>query len=182
MSKCTIAILRLRLLFFDHPLTELNPDKFAYTFTPSGHGISTSDSSPTGSSWHLTVDVTVPEGGTCPPYSVAGTFSTTQSYATCAMYACGGNEFTVSVCGSFTGDTYLRLVDGTGYELASNDDKCGRGSAFTVQIPHSYGCGTFNIREGCYGSGACSGTVTYTSKSQTMKLLSLFCLRNDTKI
>ena len=100
--------------------------------------------------------------GTCPYYSASDTYAATQNYTTCAMYACGEYEVSVSVCDSYGGDTYLVLVDALGNELASNDDSCGVGSAFTVQIPPSYGCGTFYIREGCWDTDACSGIVSYT--------------------
>ncbi|RKH05111.1 serine protease [Corallococcus sp. CA053C] len=59
---------------------------------------------------------------------------------------------------SGTGDTYLRLYNGT-TQVASNDDACGTLSyaSFTATT-----AGTYQIRAGCYSSGSCSGTVAYT--------------------
>ncbi|RYZ43255.1 MAG: serine protease [Myxococcaceae bacterium] len=59
---------------------------------------------------------------------------------------------------SGTGDTYLRLYNGT-TQVTSNDDACGTLSyaSFTATA-----AGTYQIRAGCYSSGSCSGTVSYT--------------------
>ncbi|WP_324291449.1 pre-peptidase C-terminal domain-containing protein [Corallococcus sp. bb12-1] len=59
---------------------------------------------------------------------------------------------------SGTGDTYLRLYNGT-TQAASNDDACGTLSyaSFTATT-----AGTYQIRAGCYSTGSCSGTVSYT--------------------
>ncbi|WP_233595939.1 MULTISPECIES: serine protease [Corallococcus] len=59
---------------------------------------------------------------------------------------------------SGTGDTYLRLYNGT-TQAASNDDACGTLSyaSFTATT-----AGTYQIRAGCYSNGSCSGTVSYT--------------------
>ena len=94
--------------------------------------------------------------GICPYFSVLN-----PNQDTCAIYACGGFELSVSVCDSYTGDTYLRLVDANGNELMRNDDYCDAGSAFTYSIPSSYACGTYYIIEGCYKYSACSGEVKY---------------------
>ena len=100
--------------------------------------------------------------GSCPAFSVTNTNSATQNYATCAISLCGGYELSVSVCSSYSGDTYLRLVDAVGNQVAYNDNYCASGSAFTVTIPASYACQTFYVREGCFLSSSCSGTATYT--------------------
>ncbi|NOK17262.1 serine protease [Corallococcus carmarthensis] len=59
---------------------------------------------------------------------------------------------------SGTGDTYLRLYNGT-TQVTSNDDACGTLSyaSFTATT-----AGTYQIRAGCYSTGSCGGTVSYT--------------------
>lgn len=61
---------------------------------------------------------------------------------------------TVGTCGSYTGDTYIRLFK-NGVEQASNNDACGLGSELTVVSNGS----TYAIRVGCFGSGSCSGNL-----------------------
>src|SRR5262249_32097544 len=56
-----------------------------------------------------------------------------------------------------TGDTYLRLYN-NGVQVAANDDACGVLSQITYTASAG---GTYTIREGCYSSGSCSGTVAY---------------------
>ncbi|QSQ22182.1 trypsin-like peptidase domain-containing protein [Pyxidicoccus parkwayensis] len=69
------------------------------------------------------------------------------------------NFGTCSVAGaSGTGDTYLRLYNGT-TQVASNDDSCGTLSFASFKATTA---GTYQIRAGCYSSGSCSGTVAYT--------------------
>jgi hypothetical protein len=52
----------------------------------------------------------------CQPYSVLGTGSNsaTAAYAECAVPLIADYEYTISVCDSFSGDTLLRLVAGSG--------------------------------------------------------------------
>jgi len=67
--------------------------------------------------------------------------------------------------GSCTGDTYLRLYDpSTGLELAANDDYNG---SLCSQITYTFtaSCRTYQLREGCYSSGSCSGQVYYSGSS-----------------
>lgn len=59
---------------------------------------------------------------------------------------------------SGTGDTYLRLYNGS-TQVASNDDACGALSYASFKATTA---GTYQIRAGCYSSGSCSGTVAYT--------------------
>lgn len=76
-----------------------------------------------------------------------------------------GQLLTIGTCGmpgsSFSGDTYLRLFNLSGSQVApANDDACGElGSqmVYTATAGRSY-----LIRVGCYSSGSCSGTVAWT--------------------
>jgi len=101
----------------------------------------------------------------CSPYSASKTNSaTTGNSAMCQFTACGGISITISSCspegGTCTTDTYLRLRDSKGIELASNDDYCGVCSFISYSTPSTSACGTiYTIVEGCYSSKSCSATV-----------------------
>ena len=67
---------------------------------------------------------------------------------------------TCTVAGSAgTGDTWLRLYNPAGQQVASNDDACGVLSYASFKAVTA---GTYQIRAGCYSSTKCSGTVAYT--------------------
>jgi hypothetical protein len=74
-----------------------------------------------------------------------------------------GQTVTIGTCGvsgaSASGDTYLRLYNASGIEVASNDDSCGLASKMVFT---STGGGSLQIRAGCYSSNSCSGTVAWT--------------------
>jgi len=89
--------------------------------------------------------------------------------SSCLFSACENDVVVASLCnefnvGSCTGDTYLRIVDSKGIEVASNDDSCGACSKISFIIP-SFGCDKFYIHQGCYGNEACGGQVSITSVS-----------------
>lgn len=102
------------------------------------------------------------DGGTvqqCAPYSVSATDSATTNYAVCAVAACPGDRITIeSVSGTCVGDQYIRLFSGS-TQLSYNDDG-GDGvcSKLSYTFSSSGDCDTYELREGCYGSDACSGT------------------------
>jgi len=103
----------------------------------------------------------------CPAYSTSNTNSATSNYAVCSITACSGDTvlMTTFFPGSCNGDTYLRLYDpSTGSELAADDDF--NGSACS-QITYLFtaSCRTYELREGCYGSGSCGGRVFYSVSS-----------------
>jgi hypothetical protein len=57
-------------------------------------------------------------------------------------------------------DTYLVLVNSTGALMTSNDDACSSGSEITFTAPGgSTDCTTYQLREGCFSTKTCSGTV-----------------------
>ncbi len=75
-----------------------------------------------------------------------------------------GQTLTIATCGlpgaNFTGDTYLRLHNAYGAEVAANDDACGgRGSSITFTAAVT---GDYIIAAGCFSSGTCSGSVAWT--------------------
>lgn len=97
-------------------------------------------------------------------YSASDTDSAQQNTVNRSISLIAGQKITIGTCGltgaTFTGDTYLRLIGPSVLEAASNDDACGgAGSHFTyVATANS----SYQIRSGCYGSSACTGTVVWT--------------------
>ena len=60
---------------------------------------------------------------------------------------------TWNVLGDFTGDPYLRLVNGpSGGQVSYNDDWCGLGSEISFTAPTA---GSYCLNMGCYSSRAC---------------------------
>jgi len=99
-------------------------------------------------------------------YSASNTASATANTLNQTVSLVAGQLFQVGTCGvmgaSGSGDTYLRLVDPSGTEIASNDDaggNCGLLSTLSLRVPVT---GTYTVRAGCFSSGSCSGTVAYT--------------------
>lgn len=83
-----------------------------------------------------------------------------------SVYVPAGRILTVGTCGlsgaSAVGDTYLRLNNPSGQEIASNDDaggSCGGGSNLSIVTSVS---GSYVIRAGCFMSKTCEGTVAYS--------------------
>jgi hypothetical protein len=75
-----------------------------------------------------------------------------------------GQTLTIGTCGVpdgwFTGDTYLRLRDPAGNQVAVNDDNCsGLGSQIVFVAPAG---GNYEVRVGCYSSSSCNGTLAWT--------------------
>jgi len=77
-----------------------------------------------------------------------------------------GQIFTVGTCGvpgsSAWGDTFLRVNNPWGWEIASNDDgggNCGLASNLSFVAQQT---GTYVIRAGCYGNQYCEGNVAMT--------------------
>ncbi|WP_309892102.1 C-type lectin domain-containing protein [Archangium sp.] len=98
-------------------------------------------------------------------YTAANTANATVNVTGFAVHLRAGQVFTVGTCGvpgaSRSGDTYLRVNNPYGQEVAANDDAggaCGFGSNISIVVAVS---GTHTIRAGCYSSGSCNGTVAY---------------------
>jgi len=62
---------------------------------------------------------------------------------------------------TFTGDTYLRLYGPSTTQVAASDNGCFNGYASRLTFT-SITSGTYQIREGCYFTYSCSGTVDWT--------------------
>jgi hypothetical protein len=91
----------------------------------------------------------------------------TQNYAVCPIYACPGAFILASMCNSAagslcSGDTYLRLKDESGREVAANDDSfCGLCSVLQYTVPSNGGaCQSYTLQEGCYRDRDCSGRIS----------------------
>jgi hypothetical protein len=73
-----------------------------------------------------------------------------------------GQTLAIGTCGvyaaSFRGDTYLRLVNSAGAQVAENDDACGMGSRLTYTAQSDE---TLEVRAGCYASNSCDGAVAW---------------------
>jgi len=98
-------------------------------------------------------------------YSASNTSSATVNTVNYSVNLYAGQLFTVGTCGvpgaSGSGDTYLRLLNPSGQEIARNDDSqgsCGLLSNFSIIVPAS---GTYVVRAGCYSTGSCNGTVAF---------------------
>ena len=131
----------------------ISPSTIAPSYAPST--IAPSTASPT------TVGT-----GYCPAYSASGS----SSYAVCSITACSGDTVTMTMCspGSYNGDTYLILYDPfTQSPLASDYEDSG---SLCSHITYTFNstCQAYDLREGCDGSGSCSGTVYYSGSSASV--------------
>lgn len=98
-------------------------------------------------------------------YSASNTSNATTGTSDYTVYLYAGQLFTVGTCGipgaSGTGDTYLRVNNPSGQQIAADDDAggaCGVLSNISIVIPTA---GSYVIRAGCYASNSCSGTVAF---------------------
>lgn len=101
-------------------------------------------------------------------YSASGTSSAWLNTMNQFIFVEPGQTLDFGTCsvpgGSGSGDTLLRLFNNMGQEVAANDDggnSCSVLSRATFTAPALTG-GLYELRAGCYGSGACSGTVAET--------------------
>ena len=97
-------------------------------------------------------------------YQATNTNSAQQNTANQTIGLNAGQTLKIGTCGvagsTFTGDTYLRLRNAAGTQVAANDDACSTiGSLIVFTAPTA---GNYQIRAGCYASGSCSGRVVWT--------------------
>jgi V8-like Glu-specific endopeptidase len=96
-------------------------------------------------------------------YTATNTNNAQQNTVNKTLTFAAGDVVELGTCGVdgaiLDGDSFLRLNNGAGTEVASNDDSCGgRGSYIKYTVPAA---GSFTIRGGCYSSGSCGGTVVW---------------------
>jgi len=96
-------------------------------------------------------------------YSATNTNSAQQNTTNAFIYLNAGQTLTAGTCGlsgaSASGDTYLRLFDGS-TQVAQNDDSCGGVSSklvYTAPASKKY-----ELRAGCFGGSSCGGTVVWS--------------------
>merc|ERR1719329_1242037 len=85
-----------------------------------------------------------------PAYNASDTSSAQQKTVDEELFVCPG-------AGACSRDTYMRLLDASGSEIAFNDDFCGVCSSITMNFNAS--CQTYTVKQGCFGSTSCGGTV-----------------------
>ena len=101
-------------------------------------------------------------------FSASNTGSASQNTYNHFVFVEPGQTIDMGTCGvpesAGSGDTYLRLYSPWGAQLAANDDgggTCGVLSRATYTAPALTGA-LYEVRAGCFSTGACSGTVAYT--------------------
>ena len=96
-------------------------------------------------------------------YSASNTNSATVNTVNYTIGLYAGEKFTSGTCGvagaTSNGDTYLRLLNPAGVEVASNDDACGVASMIAYRVPTS---GIYQVRAGCFANDFCGGTLGYS--------------------
>jgi hypothetical protein len=111
--------------------------------------------------WTLAVERPVP-GPNRYSFTATGTNSAKLGTVNQAIALAAGQTLTVGTCGvygaSFHGDTYLRLFNAAGVQVAKNDDACGTGSRITYTAPTSQ---TIEVRAGCFVNTSCDGQVAW---------------------
>jgi hypothetical protein len=97
-------------------------------------------------------------------YNATSTTSATVGTVNHDLILSAGQVLTVGTCGTPNAysptDTFLRLVNGAGTEVALNDDACGVASRMTYTVPAD---GIYQLRAGCFSSNTCGGTVAYST-------------------
>ena len=102
--------------------------------------------------------------GAFPVYSTTNTDSAQQNTVDQTFTACPGTIASFSQCsgdgGSCSGDTYLRLFNAADSEVALDDDGCGAtGGCSIITYTFTDPCQVYTLKQGCFGTGSCSGTV-----------------------
>ena len=97
-------------------------------------------------------------------FSASNTSSAQQNTVDQYVWIQTGRKITVGTCGlagsSAVGDTYLRIYNSTGTQVAANDDACGSLASNLSYTSTAYV--SYRIRAGCYSSSSCSGTVVWS--------------------
>jgi hypothetical protein len=106
----------------------------------------------------------------CDPFSVVGTDYATVDPAPCAIEVCPGFRYTFSLCedtSTCSGDSYIRLYDASGTQVATSDDACGVCSKIGGAPSGLSACETWTLQQGCWADAACSGQTTVTQYTFT---------------
>jgi Trypsin-like peptidase domain len=104
-----------------------------------------------------------PPGGGSFNFTATNTNSAQQNTVNQTVALTAGKTIQFGTCtvpgSSGTGDTFLRLFNPSGVQVASNDDSCG---ALSFASHAATVSGNFTIRAGCFQNTSCSGTVAFT--------------------
>jgi hypothetical protein len=96
-------------------------------------------------------------------YSATGTYDGRNNTVNVNVPMVAGQSITFGTCGmpgtSSLGDTYLRLNNPSGSNIASSNDACG-GEASKASFT-AVTSGTYVLRMGCYDYLSCSGTTAW---------------------
>lgn len=132
-------------------------------------------------------------GGLCQSWVATpgpdGQYDSNPNAPVCVVRACEGRSVLLSTCPTSPGaicqglnggpaDSFLRLFDASGQEVANNDDGpagCGKCSQINYLPPPGSGCQNYVVREGCgntVGSQGCSGT-TYVGDADLQASLTI---------
>ncbi|MCY1039820.1 serine protease [Corallococcus sp. bb12-1] len=118
-------------------------------------------------SWEVTSGGTTTPANGSAPFDVSNTANATQNTANSDVTLTAGQSLSFGSCGvtgaSGTGDTVVRLFNAAGQQVTFNDDACGSLSHAAYTVPAGAG-GTYQIRIGCFGASACSGTLAWTAQ------------------
>ena len=99
----------------------------------------------------------------CEAFRGTNTLDATQNTAICNLFACEGTRLAFRTCKENSkdcdGDTFLRLRQENGIDVAVNDDGCGYCSYLEYEFPLGSGCQSYELHQGCYGEAECEGTV-----------------------
>lgn len=100
----------------------------------------------------------------CSPYATSATMNADVNSPECVFSMCGDQQVVINNCAKETclGDTFIRLFNAAGVEVASNDDGCSLCSNMIYQSPPEYTCQNFTLREGCYDMTTCGGIFNIT--------------------
>jgi len=116
----------------------------------------------------------------CDSFSCSNTAYATQNCISCQFTVCNSSTFTISLCDSYNGDTYIILENSLGSELSYNDDYCNYGSSLTYSTETTR-CSTYILKQGCFSTSSCSGQSTIsvhdgtiTTTSGKLNMLNIF--------
>jgi hypothetical protein len=98
-------------------------------------------------------------------YSAVNTSNATVNTTDRVIYLTAGQTFTMGTCGvegaSGSGDTFLKLMNPSGQEVAVNDDASGSCVTLSTITYTVAVTGWHTMRAGCFSNTSCSGTVAY---------------------
>jgi hypothetical protein len=103
-------------------------------------------------------------------YTANDTADATRNFTQWAVDLDVNGGFTAGTCGvqgaTVTGDSFLRVFNPQGVQVAFNDDACVPGSLGSNVAFAATARGTYTIRAGCYDDTSCGGMVKIRTTCQ----------------